>query len=147
MKHYFKFSKKVKIITLFVIMLMVFVTIRVLYAYNFSSLSVLCVSACWIPCFITISFTPICYIRTDDEVVLRLLCFKIRYRMERYELDYCTISTGRVIRLFGSGGFFGVFGWFSHPDIGKFLMFCTGNGKGFLKLTDKINGKIILIEE
>ena len=146
MKHYFKFSRKIKIITFSVIMLLIYVTIRVLNEYSLSCFSILCVSACWIPCLIAMSLTPICYIQKDDEIILCLLCLKIHYRMERYKLDYCTISSGRLIRLFGSGGFFGVLGWFSHQDIGKFLLFSAGTGNEYIKLTDRHTNKIILID-
>ena len=148
-KQHFHYSAKVKAITLLVIALLVGLT---LYATHASSdgnaLTVgIVICICWIPIVLTMAFVPIYYIRSNEEVMLRLVCFKLRYRLEEYSIETYKLPKRGIIRTFGSGGFFGCFGWFYHKDIGSFLLFSTGSGNSFLKLTHKGKRNIILIEE
>lgn len=147
MRHYFHYSRMVLTITILVLAILLYVTMKVCLFTSLTTMVFLCITGCWLPILFAIAFAPICYVKSDRELVLRLLCVTINYELEEYILDDCSFTLTGTTRLFGSGGFLGFYGWYCHRDIGRFLLFSTGRGTRFLKLTHKVTGRVVLIQE
>ena len=146
MKHYFRYSRKVKIITFSTLILLSLLSINIL-SKGVALVTIACIVPCWIVVLITASFSPVYYTRNNDEVLIRLVCTKKRFSLNDYYLDTVSFTSEKPHRVLGSGGLFGYFGWFQHRNLGKFLLFCTSEGNNFIKLKHKIKGNIILIEK
>lgn len=147
MKKRFKYSKKVLFISLSSVLLMMGVTWYVYYVEAMFGAAGVVVVLCWFVFIATACFVPLYYVKCENGINLRLLCFSVNYPFSKYEMEIVELKENDMIRLFGSGGFLGYFGYFHQKKIGNFLLFCTAENKRYIKLTCKLNKKIVMIEE
>ncbi len=81
-----------------------------------------------------------------SEVRLRRLLWLSRYSIEDYEIDECVsrdLSLG--IRLFGTGGYFGFFGWFYSASGAPYRLIQTEYTRHYLKLCNRKTGRYTYI--
>lgn len=147
MRHRFCYSGKVWALTLTTQLVLLVVTMTLFLCRVAPAMVAFCLAVCWLPVLLTAAFAPLYYVKRNDEVVLRLLCCKMHFRSKDYTLEPCLFAEVSTARLFGSGGFLGYYGWYYSEGIGRFLLFSTGRGIRFMKLTHKVTGRVVLIQE
>ena len=147
MKHYFRYSVSVRVVTAVVVALVSLLTIVILLGSMGVVARIACLMVCWLPLLLAAAFAPVCYEDKGGEVTLRLLGMTLHYPMATYDVSHCSLPLQNSLRLFGSGGFLGALGWFYHHDIGRFLLFKTGSGDRYLRLVSRRTGRVTLIEE
>lgn len=147
MRHRFCYSDKVWALTLTTQLVLLVLTLTLSFCHKAPAMVVFCLAACWLPVLLTAAFAPLYYVKRNDGVVLRLLCCKMHFCSKDYTLEPCLFAEASMVRLFGSGGFLGYYGWYYSEGIGRFLLFSTGRGTRFLKLTHKVTGRVVLIQE
>ena len=83
-------------ITILVLAILLYVTMKVCLFTSLTTMVFLCITGCWLPILFAIAFAPICYVKSDRELVLRLLCVTIHYELEEYILDDCSFLTSSL---------------------------------------------------
>jgi hypothetical protein len=94
---------------------------------------------------VTLLFAPTGYVVSDDAVVFRRIGGNVVIRLEqvREVRPIHSREIGFVLRVFGSGGFFGWFGQFYGRQLGFFTAYCS-NTKGLVLIT-LTNGSRMII--
>ena len=77
MRHYFHYSRMVLTITILVLAILLYVTMKVCLFTSLTTMVFLCITGCWLPILFAIAFAPICYVKSDLGLVLLLLCVTI----------------------------------------------------------------------
>lgn len=96
-----------------------------------------------ISCFSALFYTPITISANDDGIhINRSLSIKSLPYGEIESVELCPPTMAEK-RLFASGGFFGYWGWFSEPGIGKYFAYYGRSSDCFL-VTLKSGKKYVL---
>ena len=147
MRHYFRYSTQVKVVTCAVIVLVAVLTQRLIACHLSPLMLATGLLVCWIPLLAAALLAPRYYVEDEQGVALRLFCLQVKYSVNDYRVSHCEFAANQAVRLFASGGLFGFWGWFYSRDMGRFMLFGTNSGTRYLKLTHIRTGRVVLIQE
>lgn len=145
MKYTFRFSTPVVITTLIVL---IGLGISSYYMLTEAADVVVTIIGCLLvlALLLPIAAIPVSLERSASEVRLRRLLWTTCYSIEDYEIDECKsqdLSLG--IRLFGTGGYLGFFGWFYSGSGAPYRLIQTEYTSHYLKLRNRKTGRYIYI--
>ncbi|MDR1553995.1 MAG: PH domain-containing protein [Prevotellaceae bacterium] len=142
MKHFIKPDLFTIIISVFCIVLLVYLVFKTIHYPYWSIFSITLVVFLAFAYFAT-KMPIYTYADKNKIMVKQLIGRKVFNRDTVYTQKISNVDMKGTFRLFGSGGFLGYIGWFSNPALGKFYMI-AGNKKDLLLITTATGRKYVI---